>query len=303
MTSALDAWEQASARLGRELGGKEELLRIQDRRHRESPRWVRVGTGFPSLEEERRLERWMAELEIRDAPILAAELAGSGWTLSRILEAFPEWPPPPQGTSPGPVEALLRWLASRGEVDQVLAMMAESARVISEVVEAVRSHARVEAAPIHEVELEASLRHALRLLDGRMAPEVRVDWALPETPIRVAARGSELSHVWVNLMENALEAMGPTGTLGLRVRRDGDGVVVEVCDTGPGVPEALRDRIFDPFFTTKPPGQGTGLGLHIARSIVVNQYRGRLDLESGPDGTTFRVCLPLLPPTGGSKGR
>jgi signal transduction histidine kinase len=298
LSAALDAWERASARLGREMGGEEELTRIQDRRSRESPGVGPVRSGFSSLEEERCLEGWMAELGIRDAPLLAAELAGSGWTLPGILEAFPELAPPTPETSPPLGEALLRWLASRGEVDQILAMMAESARVISEVVEAVRSHARVEASPVHEVEMEASLRHALGLLGARLPPEVRVEWTLLETPVQVAARGSELSHVWVNLMENALEAMGPSGTLGLRIGRAGDGVVVEVCDTGPGIPEAFRDRIFDPFFTTKPPGRGMGLGLHIARSIVVNQYRGRLEVASGPVGTTFRVCLPLLPPSG-----
>jgi len=298
LTSALDAWEQASARLGREMGGEEELTRIQDRRSRESPGVGPVRSGFSSLEEERRLERWMAEIGVSEAPVLAAELAGSGWTLPGILEAFPELGPNPSGTRPALGNALLRWLASRGEVDQILAMMAESARGISEVVEAVRSHARVEASPVHEVEIEASLRHAATLLGARLTPEVKVEWTLPETPVRVVARGSELSHVWVNLMENALDAMGSTGTLGLRVRWAVDGVVVEVSDTGPGIPEALRDRIFDPFFTTKPPGRGTGLGLHIARGIVVNQYRGRLDVESGPDGTIFRVCLPSLPPSG-----
>ena len=72
----------------------------------------------------------------------------------------------------------------------------------------------------------------------------------------------------------------------------GDRVIVEIIDNGPGIPEDIRSRIFDPFFTTKPPGQGTGLGLHITQDIIVNRHHGFLRVESKPGETKFIVALP-----------
>jgi signal transduction histidine kinase len=70
-------------------------------------------------------------------------------------------------------------------------------------------------------------------------------------------------------------------------------VLVEIGDTGPGVPAEIRDRIFEPFFTTKPVGEGTGLGLDISWRIVVNKHHGDLSVESEPGHTVFRVRLPV----------
>jgi signal transduction histidine kinase len=107
------------------------------------------------------------------------------------------------------------------------------------------------------------------------------------------AYGSELNQVWTNLIDNAADALGEAGTITLRTRTDGDGVVVEVEDDGPGIPPETQPRIFDSFFTTKPPGQGTGLGLDISYNIVVHRHRGDIGVESRPGRTTFRVRLPV----------
>ena len=90
--------------------------------------------------------------------------------------------------------------------------------------------------------------------------------------------------------------MGGTGTLTVRTARDGDRVLVEIGDTGPGVPADIRDRIFEPFFTTQEVGEGTGLGLDISWRIVVNKHHGDLRVESEPGNTRFQVCLPLTAP-------
>jgi signal transduction histidine kinase len=90
--------------------------------------------------------------------------------------------------------------------------------------------------------------------------------------------------------------MNGSGTLTLRTSRDADRVLVEVCDTGPGVPPELRQRIFEPFFTTRPVGQGTGLGLDISYRIVVNRHGGDIGLVSNPGDTRFQVRLPLTEP-------
>jgi signal transduction histidine kinase len=109
----------------------------------------------------------------------------------------------------------------------------------------------------------------------------------------VPAYAAELNQVWTNLVVNALDAMAGSGTLTLRTAREGDCALVEVGDTGPGVPEELRKRVFEPFFTTKPVGQGTGLGLDVSWRIVVNRHHGDVQLDSRPGDTRFRVLLPL----------
>jgi len=115
------------------------------------------------------------------------------------------------------------------------------------------------------------------------------DRSLPKVP----AFAAELNQVWTNLIDNAVQAMGGTGTLTIRTARDDGYVLVEVGDTGPGIPASIKDRIFEPFFTTKAVGEGTGLGLDIAWRIVVNKHHGDLRVESQPGDTRFQVRLPL----------
>jgi signal transduction histidine kinase len=87
--------------------------------------------------------------------------------------------------------------------------------------------------------------------------------------------------------------MGGTGTLTVRTAREGDWLLVEIGDTGPGIPPEIKDRIFEPFFTTKPVGEGTGLGLDISWRIIVNKHHGDLRVESKPGDTRFQVRLPI----------
>jgi signal transduction histidine kinase len=106
----------------------------------------------------------------------------------------------------------------------------------------------------------------------------------------------ELNQVWTNLIDNALGAMGGAGSLELRALRDGDWVVVEVADSGPGIAVEDQEKIFDPFYTTKAPGQGAGLGLSVSHTIVVEKHRGQISLTSQPGDTRFTVKLPLHDP-------
>jgi signal transduction histidine kinase len=121
------------------------------------------------------------------------------------------------------------------------------------------------------------------------------DRSLPPVP----GYPGELNQVWTNLVVNALDAMAGEGTLTLRTARDGDRALVEVADTGPGIPEELRQRVFEPFFTTKPVGQGTGLGLDVSYRVVVTRHGGDLRVRSRPGDTRFQVRLPLTEPAAG----
>jgi signal transduction histidine kinase len=117
------------------------------------------------------------------------------------------------------------------------------------------------------------------------------DTAVP----RVEAYAGELNQVWSNVIDNALDAMDGTGTLRLATRLEGDGVVVEIGDTGPGMPPQVAARAFEAFYTTKEVGQGTGLGLDIARRIVMERHGGTIAIDSRPGATVVRVRIPLRP--------
>ncbi len=113
----------------------------------------------------------------------------------------------------------------------------------------------------------------------------------PDVPT-IDAYPGELNQVWANLVDNAVGAMEGSGALRITTRLDGDAVVVAVTDTGPGMSPEVAARVFEAFYTTKDVGRGTGLGLDIARRIVVERHGGSIDVDTGPGGTTFRVRLP-----------
>jgi signal transduction histidine kinase len=99
--------------------------------------------------------------------------------------------------------------------------------------------------------------------------------------------------VWTNVIDNAIDAMAGSGTLTVRTFRAEDCVVVEIGDTGPGIPPDIRKRIFEPFFTTKGVGRGTGLGLDVSYRVVVTRHRGDISVTSEPGDTRFRIRLPI----------
>jgi signal transduction histidine kinase len=186
----------------------------------------------------------------------------------------------------------VRWLAAAAEVDALVAEAATSAAAISAIVSAVKTYARLDETPVQDVDVHESLENTLVILKHKLAGMRVVRDFATDLP-HIEAHASELSQVWTNLVDNAVDATGGKGTISLRTRSGAAGVVVEVEDDGRGVPENVRARVFDPFFTTKPPGSGTGLGLHIVRNIVVDRHGGQIELDPAPGRTTFRVRLPL----------
>jgi len=150
------------------------------------------------------------------------------------------------------------------------------------------------------IDLPRALQNALDVTAAayRYVADVETDFA-PTPP--VVCFGSDLNQVFLNLIVNAAHAMedkrGARGTLGVRTRVDGDCVEIAISDTGAGIPEQLRDRIFDAFFTTKEVGRGTGQGLAISRTIVVDRHGGTLTFASEVGvGTTFYVRIPIAGP-------
>lgn len=117
-----------------------------------------------------------------------------------------------------------------------------------------------------------------------------LDTQFEDEPV-VIANPDTLGQVWTNLITNGLQAMPKGGTLGIRVRREGDVALITISDTGTGIPAEILPRIFDPFFTTKKKGEGTGMGLQIVRQIIEG-YGGAISVESMPGNTAFTIRLP-----------
>ena len=129
---------------------------------------------------------------------------------------------------------------------------------------------------------------ASKLRDKNITLRMEVPPDLPQA----RGFGSELNQIWMNLIENALDAVDYGGEITIRAHPEFDTLIVSVIDNGHGIPEDIKNRIFDPFFTTKAVGDGTGMGLDIVRRLVFNQ-RGEIEVESKPGRTEFRVTLPL----------
>jgi signal transduction histidine kinase len=137
------------------------------------------------------------------------------------------------------------------------------------------------------------LNDTLVMLKSRLRSGIKVNRAFAEEVPRIQGYGSELNQVWTHLIDNAIAAMGDEGTLVLDVHQESDWVVVEVADSGPGIPPEVQGKIFDPFYTTKAPGEGTGLGLSLCHGIVVEKHRGQITVDSQPGETRFIVKLPI----------
>jgi len=192
----------------------------------------------------------------------------------------------------------LRWLSATCAIRAIAHELQESTRRISELVAAVKGHTYMGRASVPEpVNVGRGLQDTARILaskvrDKQVTLTLQIEPELP--PAR--AYGGELNQIWINLIENALDAVPYGGEITINARKELDWVVVRVIDNGHGIPEDIKSRVFDPFFTTKPVGEGTGMGLDIVRRLVFNQS-GEIDLQSEPGHTEFRVALPVVSTT------
>jgi signal transduction histidine kinase len=237
---------------------------------------------------EQALSSWLAGRGLERGWAMAPALAAAG--------ADPAWCERAAAILEGPaLEPGLEWVASTFSVATLLGEARASTRRISELVAAVRSYSQLDRASLQRVDVADGLDSTLVMLGHKLRDGVTVVRDYGAVP-PVEAYAGELNQVWTNLVDNAVDAMAGTGTLRVATRVDGDQVVVDIGDTGPGMPPQVAARAFDAFYTTKEVGKGTGLGLDIARRIVVERHGGAISIESRPGGTVLRVRLPLRPP-------
>jgi len=216
------------------------------------------------------------------APSLAAAGVDTGWCerAAAILDG--------EALEPG-----LEWAASVLSATALLTEVKESTRRISALVTAVKSYTQMDRASMRRIDVADGLESTLVMLGHLLGDGIAVERDYGAGVPPVEAHAGELDLVWTNLISNAVEAMNGKGTLRLSTRASEENVVIDVEDTGCGLPPAVAARAFEPFFTTKNPAENTGLGLDIAHRIITERHGGTIDIDSRPGRTVFRVQLPV----------
>jgi signal transduction histidine kinase len=261
---------------------------------------VARATSPPSLdplelsEREDEIAGWLDEHDLEDrfelAPAFVEAGLDRGW-LEEVEAAVPREALP----------SVLNYLGATVTVVRLLEEAEAGVGRVSDLVEAAKSYSNMDRAPLVEVDVNEGIEQTLAVLGYKLGPNVEVAREYDPNLPRITAYGGELNQVWTNLIDNAIDAVDGSGQLRLRTTCEGDGVLVEVGDDGPGVRKDLQARVFEPFYTTKGVGAGVGLGLGISYRIVVGQHGGDIRVVSRSGDTRFQVRLPLEP--GGGIGQ
>ena len=247
-----------------------------------------AGKQYHSIEQsdsEDALTAWLREGGVSDAWKIAPVLVGAGLDMSALVSLREDLPKNAFGDA-------VRWIALRMKLKTLLDDAEQSTGRIASLVEAVRSIARQERAEAADIDVHEQLRSALGVLDHKLK-NVRVAQNFSSESGHVRGYPSELAQVWVNLLDNAADAVNGGGEIAIQTRRDDNQTVVEIIDNGPGIPPENLSHIFEPFFTTKGVGSGKGLGLTISQGIVGDRHGGEIEVESKAGETRFIVRLPV----------
>jgi signal transduction histidine kinase len=264
---------------------KERLLQLDSLARRQAKATSELSSMARS-ELENQLETWLELYNLENAWEIAPALVSLGYSTAKLDELTNEFDREQIGV-------VMDWLAGSYAIYSLLEEIGQGAGRISEIVKALKSYSYMDQAPIQSVDIHEGLDNTLVMLRSKLKQGITVHREYAADLPHVEAYGSELNQVWTNLVDNAVDAMNGNGELTLRTHANGNWVVVEVEDNGPGIPAAIQSKVFDPFFTTKPVGKGTGLGLNISHNIIVNKHKGQISVASQPGKTRFEVRLPL----------
>jgi signal transduction histidine kinase len=241
-------------------------------------------------EAEDEISAWLDDHGIDDAWDLAPTLVAAG--------VDSEWLDEVAETVPVLLADGLHWVTYALEIEQLMGEIEDSTSRISHLVAAAKQYSQLDRAAHQDIDVRDGLKSTLVMLSHKINERGNItvvkdfDPSLPTIP----AHPAELNQVWTNLIDNAIYAMPDGGTLTVRTAREDGWVLVEICDTGVGIPAEMQQKIFEPFFTTKPVGQGTGLGLDISYRVITQRHGGDLRVVSHPGDTRFQVRLPLTEP-------
>jgi signal transduction histidine kinase len=235
-----------------------------------------------NLEDE--IGNWLEEHGVEDPWQVATSVASAGVDTAWLEVSMQRLGPDELG--PG-----LSWIAASVTANSLLDQVDEALGRIAGLVSAMKEYSYSDRAFERDVDVHDGIEKTLLVLGHKLGAVEIVREYEAQLP-SIQANGAELNQVWTNLLDNAIDAVPDSGRVVIRTQRTQSGVLVQIEDNGPGIPEEVRSRIFDPFFTTKGVGKGAGLGLDIVRRIVVEGHHGEVDVESRPGCTCFTVRLP-----------
>jgi signal transduction histidine kinase len=250
-----------------------------------------LGTGTANVsplalaDREEVLTDWLEGHEVTTAWDIAPTLAAAGADVDWCERAG-------QLLDSGTLEPGLEWVTSTISTLTLLSEVKEATERISGLVAAMKSYAQLDRASLQFIDVTDGINSTLVMLGDKLGDGITVirDYG-PGVPT-IEAHPAELNQVWTNIIGNAIDAMGGEGTLRISTRADPEYVVIEIADTGPGMPAEVQARAFEAFYTTKDVGKGTGLGLDVARRIIVERHHGQIAIDSRPGETILRVQLP-----------
>jgi signal transduction histidine kinase len=250
-----------------------------------------LGAGTASVsplaltDREEALADWLAVHGVTAAWDIAPALAAAGADVAWCERAG-------QVLDGGTLEPGLEWVASALSAAVLLSEVKEATERVSGLVTAMQSYAQLDRASLQFTDVTEGIDSTLVMLGEKLGDGVAVirDYE-PGVP-RIEANPADLNQVWTNIIDNAIDAMNAHGTLRISTRADSGHVFVEIADTGHGMSAEVQARAFEAFYTTKDVGKGTGLGLDIARRIVVERHHGQISIDSRPGETILRVELP-----------
>jgi signal transduction histidine kinase len=253
--------------------------------------------AMSSLEQadaEEAMSEWLAAAGVENAYTIAPALVGMGFDQKELgcakeffdADAFSD---------------ALNWLGSLVSSVSLVCAIEESITRISDLVMAVKKFAYDERSQARELDVHDSLQSTLTILGHKLRiRQIEVEKRFEAAPSTIHTRGSALSQVWTNLIDNAVDASPAQGQIEIATWTETDTnpawLAVSITDHGAGIPAEILPRIFEAFFTTKPQGSGTGLGLEIVHRIVTQKFGGKIDVQSEPGNTRFIVRLPLGAP-------
>ena len=244
-------------------------------------------SSIEQADAEEAMSQWLAGAGVENAFTIGPVLVSMGFDEAQIACTQEHF-------DPASFSDALNWFGALVSSVSLVCAIEESISRISELVMAVKKFAYDERTPNKELNVHDSLQSTLTILGHKLRlKQIQVEKRFAASPSTIRTRGSALSQVWTNLIDNAVDASPQGAKLEISTWSEPDWLVVSIGDHGSGIPADVLPHIFEPFFTTKPQGSGTGLGLEIVHRIVTQKFAGQLEVQSQPGDTRFIIRLPV----------
>ncbi|UWZ81957.1 ATP-binding protein [Occallatibacter riparius] len=279
--------QELGVRIGAKPKTAEQLSCIQELlRHTMQSCRLTALSSVDQADAEEELSQWLESAGVENAWTIGPALVEMGFQTSELqcAQVFFER---------GPFSDVLNWLGAMVSSMKQVCTIEESLGRVSDLVSAVKKFAYDEKSPARDLDVHDSLQSTLTILGHKLRiKQIKVEKRFDASPSVIETRGSALSQVWTNLIDNAADASPANGKIEIATWTEPEWLVISIGDQGAGIPEAVLPHIWEAFFTTKPQGSGTGLGLDIVHRIVTQKFDGQIAVESKPGDTRFIVRLP-----------